>query len=111
MEFGNEKILLARFKGIVDAEFKREYQWIIGSYLELAVPYTHSAYNEDYMALAKCCEKLQCSASTLYRLDFLSTCGFDEVFTYVGQVLLDYARKFSGYIERNHPGFFDYLDK
>lgn len=107
----NEKILLERFEGIVDAEFNREYHWIIGSYLELAVPYTHSAYNEDYMSLAKCCEKLQCSASTLYRLDFLSTGVFDEAFTYVGQVFLDYARKFSGYIERNHPGFFDYFDK
>lgn len=107
----DDKILLARFKGIVDAEFNREYHWIIGSYLELADPYSFTAYNEDYMALARCCEKYQCSASTLYRLDFLSTCGFDEAFTYVGQVFFDYARRFSGYIERNHPGFFDFSDK
>lgn len=107
----DEKILLARFKGIVDAEFDREYHWIVGSYLELTDPYTLSAYNEDYMALVKCCEKYQCSAATLYRLDYLSTSGFDDAFTYVGQVFRNYAGKLSEYIERNHPGFFDFSEK
>lgn len=107
----NEKILLPRFKEIVKAEFKREYQWIIDSYNERSEPYSFLAYMDDYLALSKCCEKYQCSATTLYRLDYLSTCGFDDAFTYVQVVFLDYVRKFGEFIERRHPGFFDSSDK
>ena len=107
----SEKILLARFKCIVEAEFNREYQWLVDTYEERAEPYSFLIYMDDYLALSKCCEKYQCSATTLYRLDYLSTCAFDDAFTYVQEVFLDYARKFDEFIERRHLGFFDSFDK
>lgn len=107
----NEKILLSRFKEIVEAEFKREYQWIVDTYEERVEPYSFLIYMDDYLALSKCCEKYQCSATVLYRLDYLSTCGFDDAFVYVQEVFLDYVRKFGEFIECRHPGFFDSSDK
>ncbi len=107
----SEKILLARFRKIVEAEFKREYQWIIDAYMDRTDSYTFTAYLEDYTALSKCCEKYQCSASTFYRLDYLSTGGFDSAFVYVQEVYLDYVRKLCEFIGSRHPGIFDFSDK
>lgn len=107
----NEKMLLSGFKEIVEVEFKREYQWIVDTYAERSEPYSALFYMDDYLALSKCCEKYQCSATTFYRLDYLSTCGYDDVFVYVQEVYLDYVRKLRGFIERRHPGFFDSFDK
>lgn len=107
----SEKMLLSRFKGIVEAEFKREYQWIVDTYEERAEPYSSLIYMDDYLALAKCCEKYQCSVTTFYRLDYLSTCGYDDAFVYVQEVFLSYVRMLGDFVERRHPGFFDSSDK
>lgn len=107
----DEKILLVRFRGIVEAEFRREYQWIIDAYMDRTEAYSYSAYLEDYLALCKCCEKYQCSATTLYRLDFLSTCGYDDAYVHVQNVHLDYVRKLCEFIGSRHPGIFDISDK
>lgn len=107
----DEKILLARFRGIVEAEFKREYQWIIDAYMDRTKSYTFLAYMDDYSALSKCCEKYQCAATTLYRLDCLSTGGYDGAFVHVQEVYFDYARKFREYVGSRHPGIFESSDE
>lgn len=107
----DEKLLLSKLKELVEVQFKREYTWIIDAYLEREEPYSFTIYMSDYLLLSKCCEKYQCVVTTFYSFDYLSTCGLDDAFIYVEEVFLDYVSKLRGYIERRHPGFFDFSDK
>lgn len=105
------KSLLSKLKELVKVQFEREYAWIIDSYLEREEVYSFTAYMSDYLLLTKCCEKYQCVVTTFYSFDYLSNRGFDEAFVYVEEVFLNYVSKLRGYIERRHPGFFDFSDK